>query len=76
MASAKFRIEQIEKLLGAAQCICDDGSTTRACEIVIVEDGWDEERIRLAEEAKGIACPIHGLRRVPTLRLVGSDVHG
>ena len=76
MASVRLRIEQIEKVLGAAQCICDDGSAKRVCEIVVVEVGWDEERIRLAEEAKGIDCPIHGLQRAPTLRLMGSDVYG
>jgi hypothetical protein len=75
MASVKFRVEQIEKLLGQAECLCGD-SVAGAVEIVVVEDGWDEERIRLAEEAKGVACPIHGLQKVPTLRLVGSDVHG
>lgn len=67
------RIERLEEVLGALDCIC---GAAPAIEILIIEDGWDEERIQLAEEAKRIACPVHGAQRTPVLRLVGSDVYG
>lgn len=73
MRGIEQRLERIEELLGASECLCAGGP---AVEIVIVEDGWGEARIRLAEEAKQIACPVHGLSRTPILRLAGSDVHG
>lgn len=73
MRAIEQRLGRIEELLGASECICAAGTEV---EILIVEDGWDEARIRLAEEAKQIVCPVHGLSRTPILRLAGSDVYG
>lgn len=73
MRAIEQRLGRIEELLGASECVCADDS---AVEIVIVEYGWDEARIRQVEEAKRVACPVHGLSRTPTLRLAGSDIYG
>ena len=67
------RLERLEELVGARDCICGAGP---AVELVVIEEGWDEARIRLAEDAKRINCPVHGRQSSPILRLVGSDVYG
>ncbi|MGB6487549.1 MAG: hypothetical protein WBE91_11750 [Steroidobacteraceae bacterium] len=67
------RLERLEEVVGALDCICDG---TPEVEILTVEEGWDEARIRIAEDAKRVTCPLHGLQSTPILRLYGSDVYG
>jgi len=67
MANGENRIARIERMFGVAQCIC--GERLRALEIVVVENGWDEERIRLAERAKQFVSPSHGRQTPRILRL-------
>ena len=76
MGTVERRIERLEQLVSAADCICGDRSAAEAVEIVVVEDGWDEERIRAAEDANRIVCPVHGLQARPILRLQGHDIDG
>ena len=70
------RLTRVETVLRADECVCDTGASGGALEIVIVEAGWDEERIRAAEDAKRVMCPVHGRSNRPVLRLQGSDVYG
>jgi hypothetical protein len=67
------RLDRIEELLGDLDCTCGDDSEVK---ILVVESGWDEAHIRLAEDEILGACPVHGLQRTPILRLSGSDVYG
>jgi hypothetical protein len=67
------RLDRIEEILGDLDCTCDGDSEVK---ILVVESGWDESRIRLAEDEIRGTCPVHGLQSVPILRLAGSDVYG
>ena len=67
------RLERLEEALGALDCVCDSGPEVG---ILVIEPGWDEARIRVAEDAIRGICPVHGLQSVPVLRLAGSDVYG
>jgi hypothetical protein len=60
MGDIDRRIERIERLLGNADCMC--GDPTRRTAVIIVEDDWDSERVRLAETAIGFDCPTHGFQ--------------
>lgn len=67
------RLERLEEAIVALDCICGSGPPVA---ILAIEDGWDEERIAIEEDAKRVRCPVHGFRNTTILRLVGSDVHG
>jgi hypothetical protein len=74
MLNIEKRIQRLEQLVTAADCICADPMDALA--IVVIEDGWDEARIRAAEEAQAGVCPVHGRTGRPVLRLSGRDVDG
>jgi hypothetical protein len=67
------RLDRIEEVLGDIDCLCDSGPEVG---ILVIEPGWNESRISLAEDEILGACPVHGLQRTPILRLSGSDVYG
>lgn len=73
MRDISRRIERLEEALGALGCICDSGPEV---EILVVEPGWDEARINLAEDAIRGTCPVHGLRNRVVVRFSGSDIYG
>ena len=70
------RLERIQAHFEAKDCLCGDRSAQRAVELVVVEPGWDENRIRQEERSKQLVCPVHGRQKAITLRLAGSDVYG
>ncbi len=73
MRGIEQRLERLEETLGNNRCVCGDRSSARL-ELVVVEEGWDEERIRLEEASRQIVCPIHGRWTPPILRLSPTDV--
>jgi hypothetical protein len=70
MASFESRINQIERQLGQAHCVC---SEREQLAIVVIKDGWGPEQIERAEGSVRFTCPIHGDRSPPILRLSEVD---
>lgn len=60
MRGIEQRLERLEEVLGDNRCVCGDRAPARAAALLVVEEGWDEERIRAAETSKQVRCPLHG----------------
>jgi hypothetical protein len=71
MASIESRINQIERQLGQAECVCSERAQQPA--LVVVNDGWGPEQIERAEGSVRFTCPIHGDRSPPILRVSEAD---
>jgi hypothetical protein len=71
MASIKTRVDQIERQLGQADCVCSERAEQLA--IIVIKDGWGPEEIERAEAAVRFTCPMHGDRSPPVLRLSEAD---
>jgi hypothetical protein len=71
MGNWSRRIDRIERLVGATDCVCRFEDQPVAC--IVIEKGWDRNQIMVAESAAQFICPLHG-RRSPTLiRLSPTD---
>jgi hypothetical protein len=59
MADFNRRIERLERILAADDCVCGNQEqiSVRVC-----PDGWSSEQKKTAEGSAGIICPTHGFR--------------
>jgi hypothetical protein len=71
MGRIGHRLDELEKQLGQADCVCSERAQQLA--IVVIKDGSGPEQIEHAEDSVRFACPIHGDRSPPILRLSETD---
>jgi hypothetical protein len=74
MASIENRLEQIEKQLGEAGCVCSEPEHSQMA-IIVIEKDWGPEQIERAESSKQFTCPTHGPRPLRLLRLSQMDAN-
>jgi hypothetical protein len=72
MRSVETRLEQIEKQLGKAACVCSEPEHTHMA-IVVIKDDWVPEDIERAEALIRFTCPTHGVQSPPILRFSEAD---
>jgi hypothetical protein len=67
------RIERIEKLLGAADCICNDVDRFA---VMIFTDDWSDDRKKAAAKAQVIVCPAHGAvpQKISWINTIDADL--
>lgn len=74
MRKVETRLNQIEKQIGQADCICCDPDNSNLS-IVVIKGDWRSDEIERAEALKRFTCPIHGVRLPSILRLSESDAN-
>lgn len=73
MRNLRRRLDKLEEILGARDCICSEHSVM---EFVVIEPGSNQDQVRALEDEKAFTCPVHGQRLPPILHLSPSDVYG
>jgi hypothetical protein len=70
MIDINRRIERMERILAAEDCVCDipKHSSVRVC-----PDGWTKEQKEAAEATERVVCPVHGFRRKRILWISEAD---
>lgn len=71
MADLRRRIDRLEELIGATECIC--GGAGRESGLVVIDPDWNAEQIREVEDGAGFECPTHGPQRPKILRISPTD---
>ena len=74
MASIESRLNQIEKQIGQAGCVCSEPEHSQIA-IVVIKDDWGPEQIELAQASVRYLCPTHRVQSPPILRLSQMDAH-
>src|SRR5271165_1644423 len=72
MRSVETRLEQIEKQLGKATCVCSEPEHLLAA-LVVIKDDWGPEQIERAAASVRFTCPTHGVQSPPILRFSEAD---
>jgi len=69
MRRVETRLDQIEKQLGQASCVCSTPEHSQIAIVVIEKDRkhWTPEDIEGAEASARFTCPTHGLRSRPVV---------
>jgi hypothetical protein len=71
MGRIEHRLDQLEKQLGRADCVCSERA--QQCAIIVIKESWGQEQIERAEASIRFICPIHGDRSPPIVRLSETD---
>jgi hypothetical protein len=70
MIDINRRIERMERILAAEDCVCDIAEDRS---VMVCPDGWTKEQRDAAEASAGVVCPVHGFSRKRILWISEAD---